>query len=151
MPPTIIVGGSISPCIGEVKLGYLSWGLVGLAEPAAMGSPISPLIANLFMEEFEVKALSSAPHPLFLDKVHTWQQPTTTATYQHTRPTDTIHCGVTGLGGASTNLVHLNFSMSQQHPHHLSLKKAHTHRSISTLGKQSLHHSKIKCFQHFST
>ena len=27
---------------------------------AAMGSPISPLIANLFMEEFEVKALSSS-------------------------------------------------------------------------------------------
>ena len=30
---------------------------------AGMSSPISPLIANLFMEEFEVKALSSAPHP----------------------------------------------------------------------------------------
>ena len=30
---------------------------------AAIGSPISPLIANLFMEEFEVKALSSCPHP----------------------------------------------------------------------------------------
>ena len=30
---------------------------------AAMGSPISPLIVNLFMEEFEVKALSSCPHP----------------------------------------------------------------------------------------
>ena len=29
---------------------------------AAMASPISPLIANLFMEEFEVKALSSCPH-----------------------------------------------------------------------------------------
>ena len=28
-----------------------------------MGSPISPLIANLFMEEFEVKALSTCPHP----------------------------------------------------------------------------------------
>ena len=27
---------------------------------AAIGSPFSPLIANLFMEEFEVKALSSA-------------------------------------------------------------------------------------------
>ena len=26
-----------------------------------MGSPISPLIANLFMEEFEVKALAPAP------------------------------------------------------------------------------------------
>ena len=30
---------------------------------AAMGSPISPLIANLFMEEFEVKALTTCPHP----------------------------------------------------------------------------------------
>ena len=29
---------------------------------AAMGSPISPLTANLFMEEFEVKALSTAPY-----------------------------------------------------------------------------------------
>ena len=31
---------------------------------AATGSPISPLIANIFMEEFEVKALQSFPHPL---------------------------------------------------------------------------------------
>ena len=30
---------------------------------AAMGSLISPLIANVFMEEFKVKALSSIPHP----------------------------------------------------------------------------------------
>ena len=28
-----------------------------------MGSPISPLIANLFMEEIEVKDLSSCPYP----------------------------------------------------------------------------------------
>ena len=32
---------------------------------AAMGSPISPLIANIFMEEFEVKALQSFPNPTF--------------------------------------------------------------------------------------
>ena len=31
-----------------------------------MGSPIIPFIANLFMEEFEVNALSTAPHP------HSW-------------------------------------------------------------------------------
>ena len=30
---------------------------------AALGSPISPLIVNLFMEEFVVTALSNAPHP----------------------------------------------------------------------------------------
>ena len=29
---------------------------------AGMGSPIRPLIANIFMEEFEVKTLSSIPH-----------------------------------------------------------------------------------------
>ena len=34
-------------------------------QDAAMGSPISPLIANHFMEEFEVKPLAPAPinHP----------------------------------------------------------------------------------------
>ena len=36
---------------------------------AAMGSPISPLIANMFMEEFEIKALSTAPHPLLMSEV----------------------------------------------------------------------------------
>ena len=29
----------------------------------AMGSPISPLIANLFTEEFNIKALSTFPRP----------------------------------------------------------------------------------------
>ena len=28
-----------------------------------MGSPVSPIIANLHMEYFEQKALSTAPHP----------------------------------------------------------------------------------------
>lgn len=30
---------------------------------AAMGSPLSPVIANIFMEEFELKAISTANHP----------------------------------------------------------------------------------------
>ena len=33
-------------------------------EGAAMGSPISPIVANLYMEYLEQKALSTAPHPL---------------------------------------------------------------------------------------
>ena len=33
-----------------------------------MGSPLSPIIAHIFMEDFEAKALSSAPHPLSLWK-----------------------------------------------------------------------------------
>ena len=32
-------------------------------EGAAMGSPLSPIIANLYIEEFEIKALSTAPNP----------------------------------------------------------------------------------------
>ena len=36
---------------------------------AAMGLPIRPLIANLFMKEFEVMALSYAPHPSPVVKV----------------------------------------------------------------------------------
>ena len=36
---------------------------------AAMGSPISPFIANIFIEGFEVKALNSFPHPFPLAQV----------------------------------------------------------------------------------
>ena len=30
---------------------------------AAMGSPISPIVANLHMEDFEMRALNTAPLP----------------------------------------------------------------------------------------
>ena len=35
---------------------------------AAMGSPISPIVANLYMESFEVETIRYAPHPPYLWK-----------------------------------------------------------------------------------
>ena len=35
---------------------------------AAMGSPISPIVANLYMENFEVEAINTASHPPYLWK-----------------------------------------------------------------------------------
>ena len=32
-------------------------------EGAAMGSALSPIIANMYMEEFEIRALSTSPNP----------------------------------------------------------------------------------------
>ena len=32
-------------------------------EGAVMGSPISPIVANLYMEELEIKSISSSPQP----------------------------------------------------------------------------------------
>ena len=55
----------------------------------AVGSPISPLIANIFMEEFEVKTLSSIPHPPSFwlrfvdDTVRTYFTTSTTRTHTY--------------------------------------------------------------------
>ena len=32
-------------------------------EGAAMGSPLSPIVANIYVEHFETRALETAPHP----------------------------------------------------------------------------------------
>ena len=41
-------------------------------EGAAMGSPVSPIVANLYMEYLEQKALSTASHPQVLVQVCGW-------------------------------------------------------------------------------
>ena len=38
-------------------------------EGAAMGSPLSPIVANIYMESFEVEALRSAPQPPVMWKI----------------------------------------------------------------------------------
>ena len=37
-------------------------------EGAAMGSPLSPIVANIFMEHFEKEALETTPHPTVCGK-----------------------------------------------------------------------------------
>ena len=41
-------------------------------EGVAMGSPVSPIVANLYMEDFEQKALSSSSTPEVLVQVCGW-------------------------------------------------------------------------------
>ena len=41
-------------------------------EGAAMGSPVSPIVANLYMEYFEQKALSTATTPQNMAQVCGW-------------------------------------------------------------------------------
>ena len=43
-------------------------------EEAAMGSPLSPIVANIFMEDFEIKALQTSPHPQVCGK-DLWMTP----------------------------------------------------------------------------
>ena len=110
-----------------------------------MGSPISPLIANLFMEEFEVQALNTFPHPpslwlrfvdntFVINKAEHSQQ-----LLQHINNQDP-HIQFTieeqTQGGTLPFLDTLVTHRPQQHLHHNSLQKTYTHRSVLTLGEQ---------------
>ena len=123
-----------------------------------MGSPMSPLIANIFMEEFEVKALSSTPHPYPLAKVCWWHlchqqgrtQSGNTTTYQQPRPTHPVHCG-THTTRLTSIPRHPDHHWTRQHLQHQSLQETHPYRSILTLGQRPPHHSQTKWLQHISS
>ena len=127
-------------------------------QDAAMGFPISLLIANIFMEEFEVKALSSIPTPFPLGKVCWWhlchQQGRTqsglTSSHQQPGPTYTVHSRTNTTRLTSIPGHPCHHGTRQHHQHH-SLQEAHPHGPISTLGQQPSHHCQTKCLQHPST
>ena len=53
-------------------------------EGAAVGSPISPIVANLYMKKFEQLAINTAPHPPFSGE-DLWMTPSPSWSH-HTRP-----------------------------------------------------------------
>ena len=117
---------------------------------AAMGSPISLLIANIFMEELkEVKTLSSIPHPLPLAKVCWWHlchqqgrtQSGSTSAHQQQGPTYPVHSG-TNTTRLTTIPWHSCHHRTRQHLQHHSLQETHPHGPISTLDNN--HHIPAK-------
>ena len=124
---------------------------------AAMGSPISPLIANIFMEKFEVQALSSIPPHAFgkgllmIPLSSTGRtQSGSSSSHQQPGPTYPVHSGTN-----TTRLTpiprHPNHHITRQHLQHHGLQDTNPHRPISALGQQPPHHSQTKCIQHPST
>ena len=124
---------------------------------AAMGSPISPLIANIFMEEFEVQALSSSPPPSlwlrFVDDTFVINKAEhSQELLQHINNQDPhIQFTVEPTWQDTSCLGHSHHYPTRQHLQHYSLQKTHPHRSIFALGQQPPHDSKTKCLQHPGT
>ena len=51
------------PYVRQMVFAYIS----------AMGSPLSPIVANIFMDDFETKALETAPQPpKSVEKIRGW-------------------------------------------------------------------------------
>ena len=63
-------------------------------EGAAMGSPVSPIVANLYMEYLEQKALSTSPHPpgsgagMWMTPLSSTRKPTNKASFKHINSVD---------------------------------------------------------------
>ena len=121
-----------------------------------MGSPISPLVANLFMEDFKARALSTSSIPpgsgldmwttsLLLTRQNT---PNSSSCTLNTLPSCTVHSRGPQPTKIPPLLGHINSCRSQWLTGQHSLHKTHTHGPVSTLGQSSQHLNQIQCCQH---
>ena len=114
-----------------------------------MGSPVSPLIAKLFVEEFKVRPSALPNTPSLVAKVYRWhlhhttgktQSPTTQA-YKLTGSTHVVHHRRPQWRWCLTFPGHSSFPRPQQHLSNHTVQETNIYWPISPLGWQSLHYS----------
>ena len=126
-----------------------------------MGSPLISIVVNLFMEDFEARALRSSSNLLppriwlrFVDDTFIVYKAEHTQQFQSTL--NTVTSTYNSQLRPETIMAHFPswtcYSVKPQwNTNHHHLQKAHTYRSTPTLGQSSQHHQQIQNLQHTFT
>ena len=121
-------------------------------EGAAMGSPLSPIVANLYMESFEVEALRSAPHPPYLvEKICGWHfyhlavipKRWVLGIPQFHWSAYSIHSWRSERRWSHALLRYIGDTRKGWKSQHICAQKAHSHRSLPTVGQSPFPNSQV--------
>ena len=112
-------------------------------EGAAMGSPVSPIVANLYMEYLEQKVLSTAPHPKFwhryVDDTFVIHKETNKQgflqTHQQCWPCYKVHSRGQQGGWVHPLLGHYCQTRSWWYSVHNCVQETHTYWPVFTVGQ----------------
>ena len=123
---------------------------------AAMGSPISPIVANLFMEEFEVRAIETAKNPPKLwkrfvdDTCVILSSRSKEEFYQHINSIDPRIKFTTEESKPDGSIPFLEFSYTTNRwvNSHSCIQKTNPYRYVFALGQLSPSGCQIQCHQH---
>ena len=121
----------------------------------ARGSPISPLVASLFMEEFKVKAINTAPNP---PRLCLWHVDDTFVTQQGEHSHQFLqhinsmnqHIQFTTENPKDNDSIpfgYPSFPRTQLYPYNLSIQETHSDRQALPLGQPKQPFDQVKCLQ----